>query len=97
MKTFSFILIDVYQKETLNNTISKFSSLISSIQNWNYHFDDFTYSNTKTFRNIIDENKTKEENIYFLKILEIRTNEYFDDNLMFLNNLSSLSIKAKKK
>ncbi len=73
----------------------KFINLFYKIRN--YHLNDFTYSNTKTFRNIIYENETKEENIYFLKILEIRKNEHFDDILMFLNKRSPLSIKTKTK
>ena len=96
MKIFTFISIDVYQKATLYNIILKFSSLISSIQTRTYHLAYFTSSNKKIFGNIINENETKEENIYFLKILEIRKNEHFDDILMFLNKLSTLSIKEKQ-
>jgi CRP-like cAMP-binding protein len=92
---------NVYQKATLNNTISKLSSsLVSShqlksIQTRTYHLDDFTYSNTKTFRNNIEEDEN--ENVDILKILEIRKNEHFGDILMFLNKRSPLSVKAKTK
>ena len=94
---------NIYQKATLNNTISKLSSsLVSShqlksIQTRTYHLDDFTYSNTKTFRNNFDEDENQDENVDILKILEIRKNEHFGDILMFLNKRSPLSVKAKTK
>ncbi len=89
---FLYFTIDknVYQKATLNNTISKLSSLISShqlnsIQTRTYHLE------------ILFILIQKHLEIIILKILEIRKNGHFDDILIFLNKCSHLSVKAKKK